>query len=106
MTRTAQQILRGIIENPSWDAPTLDEMELRKYENLKRRLVEFVKSVPEPIPVRHLARRYRITHDELLMLVEDCDYELCVNVGVMVQGVGYATFEHEGDYTVEYLGED
>lgn len=102
MARTAQQILRGIVENES----TLDVMELRKYEHLKRRLIEFVKAVPEPIPVRHLARRYRVTIDEMLMLTEDCGYDLCVNVGIMIQGRGYATFERKGDYTVEYLGED
>lgn len=104
MTR-AREILRRIYKTPSYELPTLTEMELRRYCSFRDRFIAFVKQCNEPVPVRHLARRYGITHDEVLMLVEDTDYALTVNVGIMVQGVGHAVFENEGDYTVEYLGE-
>jgi hypothetical protein len=85
-------------------------MDLQRYEAMKQRVVDMVRQWQRQHPeidtptVRQLARKFRITQEALLTLVEDTE-ELDYNIGIMIRGagVGYYVYDNIGDYTVEAI---
>jgi hypothetical protein len=69
--------------------------------NMKEKLLNIVRQHQEsqPISVRSLANRLRISQSKALELCEDLG--LCINVAIG-NGSGYAELE-KGDYTIEDL---
>lgn len=54
--------------------------------------------------VRDLARRYRVTQDDIMDMVET-DGDLDMAVGMRTYN-GVGSFDRPGDYRVEYIGEE
>jgi hypothetical protein len=58
----------------------------------------------DPISIRELAKRLRVKQRDVLSACEDND--MCINVGIGIQGAGYAEHDNIGDYTIEDLNFD
>lgn len=91
------------------------DIELSEYVKIKNRLHEYVKqrtldSEKEDkdwrgwASIRELAKRYHLSQKIILEMVEDCD-DLDLIVGFRTYS-GYGEFDNQGDYLVEWYGEE
>lgn len=87
--------------------PKIDDIPLEKYVALVFRITKYVaeqnRKFPDSLPtIRFLARKYHLSHRDMLTLVEDADM-LDYNIGIQISGYGSTTYGRVGDYTVEYM---
>lgn len=84
----------------------IDEMSIKQYEKLVKRVVSFVKE--QNLGGGHyptfleISRRYKINFGDIQTIIEDSDL-LMENVGVCGNGA-YGTFDHKGEHNLEYMG--
>lgn len=86
-------------------------MDIKEYMKIRDRLEEYIKETQvegvysNMLPtIRDLARRYKVRQDDIIDMVEDCE-TLDLIVGHQIPGTGYSTFDTNGDFKVEYVGE-
>lgn len=80
--------------------------DLQKRLRLITRVTTYVKQQNKrfELPtVRQLAKRYKMSQDKMLTLIEDADY-LDYNVAI-ASGSRMADYDSVSDYTVEFCGE-
>lgn len=85
--------------------------ELKDYLRTQEKLENYVKDIGlshwTNFPtVRYFARRYKLKQNDIIDMVESSEV-LDLVVGFQIGGgEGYGSFDREGDYRVEYIGEE
>lgn len=87
----------------------LDNLSTEEYIQLRKDLVRYVARFQRDVPhdymtFRQVAKRFKITHANIEVLIEDED-QLEYNIGIMIPQHGHYVYENMGDYTVEYYGD-